>query len=139
MKIYLASPFFNEKEIKYVEKAEQILRGRGFEVFSPREHECRDEEPGSKLWAEKIFQGDRAGINSCDRMVVLSHGAYSDSGTAWECGYAFAKGIPAAVVHVGEDANLMLTEGSFANLKMEDLATYDFEAMPAKPYMGALF
>ena len=138
-KVYLASPFFNETESTCVEKAEKILRSRGFDVFSPREHDCVDEEPGSKAWAEKIFSGDVEGIASCSRMVVLSHGGYGDTGAAWECGFAFAKGIPAVVVHLGEDENLMLTEGSVAVLSMEDLETYGFETMERRAYSGRLF
>ena len=139
MKIYLASPFFNETELAAVERAEQILRGRGFELFSPREHEMRDADPGSRAWAEAIFAMDRDAIDACDRMVVLNHGGYGDTGTAWECGYAYAKGIPAVIVHIGEDANLMVTEGSAANITLKDLEGYDFAAMPESPYQGSMF
>ena len=44
MKIYLASPFFNEDELNDVIRAEKILLGRGFEVFSPRLHEVRTDK-----------------------------------------------------------------------------------------------
>ena len=44
MKIYLAGPFFNDEEIINIEKAEKILFSRGFDVFSPRLNEVRNED-----------------------------------------------------------------------------------------------
>ena len=34
-KIYLAAPFFNEKEIENVEYAEKVLQEKGLSFFSP--------------------------------------------------------------------------------------------------------
>jgi len=140
MKIYLASPFFNETEIKYVEKAEKILRDRGFYVYSPREHEYRGEdEVGSPAWSLGIFNEDRKFIDVCDCVVMLYHGNYSDSGTAWECGYAYATHTPVIVVHLGDTSNLMVHEGSHSNIFIDDLATYDFKTMPSNMYTGKMF
>lgn len=138
MKIYLASPFFNEKELEYVAKAEEILRQRGFYVYSPREHEYRGEKTGTLAWSLGTFNEDRKFIDVCDCVVMLYHGNYSDSGTAWECGYAYGTHTPVIVVHVGEDSNLMVHEGSHANITMKELSEYDFDIMPAKKYTGKM-
>ena len=37
---------------------------------------------------------DRAAIDACDVVVALLDGAQVDDGTAWEIGYAYAKGKP---------------------------------------------
>ena len=37
--VYLAGPFFSETEVKNIEKAESVLEGRGFDLFSPMRHE----------------------------------------------------------------------------------------------------
>ena len=42
-------------------------------------------------WAKAVFEEDIKALDSCDTVVVLNWGMYSDSGTAWECGYAYAK------------------------------------------------
>ena len=47
---------------------------------------------------------------------MLYWGNYSDSGTAWECGYAYATGKPVIVLQLGESSNLMIHEGSHTNL-----------------------
>lgn len=140
MKIYLASPFFNDEELKNVEKAEEILMNRGFQVFSPRLNEVRtDENIGSALWSKETFMNDRRFIDWADAVVMLYYGGYSDSGTAWECGYAYGTNTPVVVVHLGDDSNLMVHEGCHSNISLEDLSTYDFEKMPSLPYSGKMF
>ena len=140
MKIYLAGPFFNETEVRNVEFAEQILKEKGLEYFSPMRHEERTEEPGTSAWAHKLFEMDRAAIEGADALVVLYYGNYSDTGTAWECGYVYATGKPAVIVHLGDSSNLMIHEGSHTNLKgLDELEAYDFESMPRYPYEGKMY
>ncbi len=138
-KIYLASPFFNEVELTYVSKAEEILRSRGYSVYSPREHEYRGADAGTPTWALGIFNEDRKFIDSSDLVVMLYHGNYSDSGTAWECGYAYGIHKPVVVVQLGENSNLMVHVGSHANITFDQLATYDFDLLPSAEYTGAMF
>ena len=140
--IYLASPFFNEFELECVKRAEKILTDRGFELFSPRLHEVREnKDENLSLWAQKTFEMDRDNIDRADYMVMLYHGGYSDSGTAWECGYACGKGIPVIVVHIDEaaDSNIMISESCNANISLDELKSYDFEALPKTAYKGKLF
>lgn len=136
MKIYLASPFFNEEELNNVKAAEEILRKRGFTLFSPRENEVREGVPFSSAWSAETFRNDRRFLDWADAVVMLYYGAYSDSGTAWECGYAYATHKPVIVVHFGEKSNLMVHEGCHANITLAELAEYDFETMPHKKWTG---
>ena len=143
LKIYLASPFFNEYELSCVKRAEEILFSRGFSVFSPRLNEVRGEVSSQQAWSKESFHNDRRFIDWADVVVMLYHGGYSDSGTAWEAGYACGIHKPVIVVHVGKDpengSNLMVHEGCHTNITLEELADYDFEMMPAKPYKGKMF
>lgn len=139
MKIYLASPLFTEDEINNIEKAEKILRAKGHTVFSPREHENREFEVGTRAWSMQIFDLDRSYIDWADCMVMLYYGGYSDSGTAWECGYAYGTNTPVIVVQLGKDSNLMVHEGSHSNITLEELEDYDFDMMPKKGYAGSMF
>ena len=139
MKIYLASPFFNDEELADVIRAENILLARGFDIFSPRLHEVRtDKIADPARWSRETFEMDRVNIDRCDCVVMLYRGAYSDSGTAWECGYAFGTGKPVVVVQLGEDSNLMVHEGSRASITLDDLSGYDFEALPRVGYGGKM-
>ena len=137
MKIYLASPFFNKEENAWVENAEKILRNRGFDVFSPREHEVRNTDTvGTMGWAYYTFLHDVKAIDNCDVVVMLYHGNYSDSGTAWECGYAYATNKPIVCIQIGDLSNLMVHCSAVANISLEELKTYDFETMPWIYYEG---
>lgn len=140
MKIYLASPFFNEKELENVKIAEKILKERGFSLFSPRLNEVRtDENTQQSWWSKETFMNDKKFIDWADVVVMLYYGGYSDSGTAWECGYAYGTNTPVVVVQLGEDSNLMVHEGCHSNITLEEFKTYDFEMLPAKPYKGKMF
>ena len=123
MKIYLASPFFNEEELRNVALAEKILTERGFTVFSPRLNEVRTEETvGSRAWSKETFMNDRRFIDWADAVVML-----------------YYTNTPVVVVQLGEDSNLMIHEGCHTNISMDELSEYDFETMPYKPYEGKMF
>ncbi len=140
MKIYLAGPFFNGEELKNIEKAENILMSRGFSVFSPRLNEIETKGSSQQSWwSKETFLNDKRFIDWADCVVMLYYGGYSDSGTAWECGYAYGTNKPVVVVHLGKDSNLMIHEGCHTNISLDELEEYDFEMMPAKPYRGKMF
>ena len=82
---------------------------------------------------------DKKFIDWADVVVMLYYGGYSDSGTAWECGYAYGTNTPVVVVQLGEDSNLIVHEGCHSNITLEELKTYDFEMLPANPYKGKMF
>lgn len=139
MKVYLAGPFFNETELANIKRAEEILEKRGFTVFSPRKIEIRGHGAmGTVTWARETFENDRKMIDAADVVVMMYYGAYSDSGTAWECGYAFATHKPVVVVHLGENSNLMVHEGCHSNIFLDSLEDYDFEQMPVYDYTGPM-
>lgn len=137
-KVYLASPFFNEKEIERMGKVRDILRAKGLDVFVPNEHQNPELEFGSVEWRKATFCNDVNGIDRADIVVaVICNGNYDDSGTAWEIGYAFATDKPVILVNVtGETINLMIADSLHALVtSYEELEAYDFENLPKKPYL----
>lgn len=138
-RVYLASPFFNEKEIELVEEVEQILHEKGLSVFSPMRCQMEDLEAGTPHWSIATFMNDVKFINTSDVVVAVYHGNYSDSGTAWELGYAYGIMKPVITVHVGENSNLMVHEGSHANIKLDELKEYSFDQLPSSFYEGEMF
>lgn len=103
MKIYLACPFFNIDEILKYEAAIEGLRARGYEVYVPREHTIDGAwEMPNQTWASYVFAEDVEAIDDCEVVVVMNFGMYSDSGTAWEAGYAMAKGKKVVQVLCGD-------------------------------------
>jgi nucleoside 2-deoxyribosyltransferase len=138
-RVYLASPFFNELEVETVEKIAEILKSKGLEVFEPMNNQMEELEAGSRHWSIETFMNDVKFIKWAEIVVGVYHGNYSDSGTAWELGYAYATDKPVILIHVGENSNLMVHEGSHANLTIDQLKDYDFEKLPSSFYTGDMF
>ena len=110
----MAGPFFNLKERANIEKARDILRQRNFEVFVPMEHKFEDDDKiPNDVWGKKVFELDRDAILGIDCMVVKYYGMYSDSGTAWEVGFANALNKKIVVVHIDkeQESSLMIVNG----------------------------
>ena len=120
MRIYLAGPLFTAAERAFNARLRDRLEGFGYEVWLPQDHEPREKV------ARQIFLADVAGLDASDVVVANMDGPDPDSGTCWECGYAFGK-KPIVVYRTdfraaGDTAttayNLMLTESADARLDL---------------------
>jgi nucleoside 2-deoxyribosyltransferase len=120
MKIYLAGPLFNTAEREFNAKLAGLLGTHGHHVWLPQENEQRD------MTAEQIFRKDVEGMDWADVVVANMDGPDPDSGTSWECGYAYGK-KPVIVFRTDFRAgdkpdkapyNLMLTESATARIEM---------------------
>jgi len=119
-KIYLAGPLFSLAEQSLNAELARFLESEGFEVWLPQEHEPRDQT------ARAIFEMDVAAIDWADMVVACMDGPDPDSGTAWECGYAYAKGKP--VICYRTDFRITGdTEGAPYNLMLSESAAARFE------------
>lgn len=133
MKIYLASPFFNNEEVEIYNKVIELLRLEKLDVFVPREHTIPNGwDLPNHLWAENVFAVDYLALSQSDVVVVLNFGMYSDSGTAWECGCAYAMGKQ--VINVlcgGKDAeySLMMLNGTNIVVDLEDFENLLFHQL----------
>ncbi len=100
MKVYIAGKIRKESEREFLEKIEKLCRSLNLETFLPHRDVglARSTED-----AEKIFDGDiRKGFHDADLVVALLDGFHVGAGTAWELGYAYAKGIPAIGIKTDE-------------------------------------
>jgi nucleoside 2-deoxyribosyltransferase len=119
--IYLAGPLFTLAEQGFNAELARFLEGEGFDVWLPQEHEPR------RKTAKAIFEMDVEALDAADIVVACMDGPDPDSGTAWECGYAYARGKPIVCYRTdfrissdtkGAPYNLMLTEGARSRLEM---------------------
>ncbi|WKC75231.1 nucleoside 2-deoxyribosyltransferase [Borreliella yangtzensis] len=129
MKIYLASPFFNEEQIKLRDEVLKFLEEFNLDVFSPEHHAVKkmgllekvDYKFANGDIREKIREIDLKELVSSD--IVLALVNYVDAGTAYERGFAFAKKIPSIDFfkdkHDSDFYNLMYSDcnASFSNYK----------------------
>ncbi|UUX91176.1 nucleoside 2-deoxyribosyltransferase [Methanoplanus endosymbiosus] len=126
-RIYLAAPLFSQAEQEFNLKVAKILRDNYCEVFLPQEHGDDGEERADERM-RIIFERNLSALEESDIVVAVIDGADADSGTAWEMGYAYAKGKKVISLRtdfrtVGdcELVNLMLEESSAVVSHPEDI------------------
>lgn len=88
LRAYVAGPLFDEGERHWIETVDALDAAEGFVTFLPH----RDNPPKDEFNVRAIFDNDRGAIDDCDIVVANLNGIITDDGTAWELGYAFAKG-----------------------------------------------
>lgn len=126
-RIYLAAPLFSEAERSYNAALARLLGDHFFSVHVPQE--IGDDTPARDIAEhERIFRLNREALDAADAVVAVVDGADADSGTAWEMGYAFAKGRPVYALRtdfrkVGarEHVNLMLEQSATVVRSREEL------------------
>jgi hypothetical protein len=82
VRIYFAGPLFTPYERAFIDECAARLRGDGFEVFVPHEHELALDD----VDAAAIFAKDRPGIEGADAVLAILDGPMVDDGTACEIG-----------------------------------------------------
>jgi len=117
-RLYLAAPLFSAAERNYNHYLAELLRNNLFDVYLPQDT-GDDSHTRGRSAHQGIFDQHLAALEATDVMVAVIDGADADSGTAWEMGYAFAKGIPVISIRTDfrmaghhEHVNLMLEQSS---------------------------
>jgi nucleoside 2-deoxyribosyltransferase len=87
MKIYFAGPLFTPYERGFIDECAAQLRGVGFDVFVPHEHELALD---GTVTAERIFAKDWEGLSEANAVLALLDGPMIDDGTACEIGIFYA-------------------------------------------------
>lgn len=113
MRVYLASPFFNEKQLKRVVVVEEILRKNGIEFHSPRSvgvlKDMSHEERMARM--KDVFDSNLKEMDNSTHMIQIVDDR--DTGTIYEGGYFVASGKP--VVMLADDikfVSVMLAMGA---------------------------
>jgi len=86
--------------MELIENVVRLCEDLGFETFVPH----RDVGLASGMEdVSRIFEGDiTKGFENVDLVVAILDGLHVGAGTAWELGYAYAKGIPAIGIKTDE-------------------------------------
>lgn len=137
MKFYIASSIGEEKSLKreISKKVKEILSKYG-EVYAPWDYKIPNAWDYSNTeWGLMVFTNDVYALDHSDWVVVISYGREkTTAGTAWEAGYAFAKGKKVLVVEeelVESESpsvqSLMVSNGCFACVRgLDGLRKYNF-------------
>jgi nucleoside 2-deoxyribosyltransferase/predicted secreted protein len=117
-RVYLAAPLFSEAERVFNASAARLMSTHLFDVHLPQD--SGDDSDMRDIWEqERLFNFNKTALEDSDFVVAIIDGADADSGTAWEMGYAFARGKPVIALRtdfrrVGhhEQVNLMLEQSA---------------------------
>jgi nucleoside 2-deoxyribosyltransferase len=90
MHAYIAGPLFNEGERWFDEQIEQCALKAGFTTFVPHRDQVITIDGREDIF--RIFAEDLRNVDNADVVIANLNGVTSDDGTAWELGYAYAKG-----------------------------------------------
>ena len=138
MQIYFAGPLFTQAERSWNLHLASLIERAGHTVFLPQ----TEVQAIASLDADTIFRIDVDGVRAADAIVAIVDGADPDSGTSFECGLAYALGIPIVIVRTdfraGGDAlpgqklgtiNLMLSQAATAIVaEIDPIATIELVA-----------
>lgn len=129
MRLYFAGPLFTQAERAWNARIADRLVEAGHEVFLPQ----TEVQFLASLQADAVFQLDLDGLRSAEAVVAILDGPDPDSGTCFECGFAYASGLPIVAVRTdfrgGGDAlpgqklatiNLMLSQAATSIVHLSD-------------------
>jgi len=107
--IYIAGPWFNERQNKILQDVKIYLRDLALEFYSPKDDNLFQTDLTSPT---EIFDDNVKHMLTCDMMLVITDG--KDVGTIFEAGFAYAQGKQILYLWVdykeGQKFNIMLAE-----------------------------
>ncbi len=100
MKAYLAGKLGTAHEKELLMKVDSLCKAMGLQTFLPHRDVGRAEQMSD---VAGIFEGDiTKGLQNSDIIIAVLDGLHVGAGTAWELGYAYARGTPAVGVKTDE-------------------------------------
>ena len=97
MKVYIASPLFNESELENNRKLRDFLRSLGFETYLPQEdcgtaYDLMNSKEDVSVTRKKIFDIDIVEVKDSDIILCVLDGRVPDEGVCIELGVAYSLG-----------------------------------------------
>lgn len=123
MKVYIAAPFFNERQLEIVRAVENQLALNCIDCFSPRSQgkSLKDMTKEETLVARtEVYSENIKHMEECTHMVACVE--EKDTGTSFEIGYYAKSNKPIILFSEKIDrVNVMLAEAAFAVCENIDL------------------
>ena len=123
-RVYVAGPLFSQAERDFDERVAKVCEQLNLETFLPH----RDVGLQVEGNAEHIFAADLRALERAQLVVANLDGADVDAGTAWEIGYAVARGKPVLgirtdrrVLEPWSSVNLMIEQSTFIVKSLDEL------------------
>jgi nucleoside 2-deoxyribosyltransferase len=113
--VYVAGPLFTPAERRYLEDLATLIESAGLLTFLP--HRDGGLAPADRRETNAVYEADIRGLEGCAVVVAVLNGTDVDSGTAFEIGYAVARGVPVLGLYEDirvsgpHDFNVMIANG----------------------------
>jgi nucleoside 2-deoxyribosyltransferase len=113
--VYVAGPLFTPAERRYLEDLATLIEAAGLLTYLP--HRDGGLAPADRRDTNAVYEADIRGLEGCAVVVAVLNGTDVDSGTAFEIGYAVARGVPVLGLYEDirvsgpHDFNVMITNG----------------------------
>jgi len=92
--VYLAGPLFTQAEWQWNKLLASELRNLNLDIILPQETSQSMLSGTESFTAKRIFSNNLSDIERADVVIAILDQPDPDSGTCWECGYAYNLRIP---------------------------------------------
>jgi len=105
-RIYIAGPFaephHREALLHMIDIVKKAYASDDLDMYIPMEYKVEGDYQNpdgtwhlpNHEWAREVFDSDCRHLEEADMVIALYDGRKGTTGTAWELGYAYGKGIP---------------------------------------------
>jgi nucleoside 2-deoxyribosyltransferase len=113
--VYVAGPLFTPAERRYLEDLATLIEAADLVTYLP--HRDGGLAPADRRETNAVYEADIRGLEGCAVVVAVLNGTDVDSGTAFEIGYAVARGVPVLGLYEDirvsgpHDFNVMIANG----------------------------
>jgi nucleoside 2-deoxyribosyltransferase len=94
LSIYFAAPLFTQGEWLWNKELGKALRASGLNILLPQESAIEMLNGTDSYDPTKLFRANINDIEKSNVLLAIFDQADPDSGTCWECGFAYSRGIP---------------------------------------------
>ncbi|MDO1605712.1 nucleoside 2-deoxyribosyltransferase [Lactobacillus sp. YT155] len=144
-KVYLAGPFFDEKneQRNRAQKAFEALQKNPTvgDIYLPMNNQEADYPELSLEWSKEVYQRDINAMENADAIVAIHdfEGHGMDEGTAFEIGWAVGKKYIVLFQEKEAAVNVMpLQAANYFTRSFDELSTIDFDNEEQKEYDGEI-
>lgn len=136
-KVYIASPLFTERQRVNVNDVADFWKTiHQFDIiYKPQDFKVPNAwELGNTEWADAVEAEDRLHLDSADTVIGILYGMNGDDGTAWEIGYASAKGKKIVLVFMNEGGTYSLMMKNITDVKFLRQSCPCIDGLPKSIY-----
>lgn len=136
-KVYIASPLFTAQERANVNEVAEVWQKNHplNSIYKPQDFQVPNAwDMTNTKWADAVEAEDRKHLDEADVVIGILYGMNGDDGTAWEIGYASAKGKEIVLFFMNEGGTYSLMMKNITDKKILRQNCSGMEGRPKAMY-----